>query len=89
MLLFAKADDGTHPPVPQVIRLGIDDSWESVEGLGSAGMVADQDTENLRRIQKGLKATRKPGITLANYQESRIRHLHQTLEMYINKGDAA
>lgn len=83
MLLFAKADDGSHPPPPPITWLGIDDSWESVEGLGSAGMVADQDTENLRRIQKGLKATRKPGITLAQYQESRIRHLHQTLDMYM------
>jgi hypothetical protein len=51
--------------------------------LGSAGFVADQDTENLRRIQKGLRATHKPGITLANYQESRIRHFHQTLDKYM------
>jgi Ring hydroxylating alpha subunit (catalytic domain) len=46
-------------------------------------MVADQDTDNLRRIQKGLKASRKPGVTLARYQESRIRHFHATLDAYL------
>ena len=35
-------------------------------------MVVDQDTDNLRRIQKGLRTSRKSGATLGNYQESRI-----------------
>lgn len=87
MLLFAKADDGSHPEPGPITWLGIDDKWESVPGLGSAGMVADQDTENLRRIQKGLKATRKRGVTLAQYQESRIRHFHETLDMYMEMGE--
>ncbi len=46
-------------------------------------MVADQDTDNFRRIQKRLKASRKPGVTLARYQESRIRHFHETLDAYM------
>jgi hypothetical protein len=49
-------------------------------------MVADQDTENLRRIQKGLRTSRKPGVTLARYQESRIRHFHSTLDSYMGVG---
>jgi hypothetical protein len=53
--------------------------------LGSAGFVADQDTENLRRVQKGLRATHKRGVTLANYQESRIRHFHNTLDSYVGE----
>jgi hypothetical protein len=48
-------------------------------------MVADQDTNNLMRIQKGLRTTRKPGVTLARYQESRIRHFHNTLDDYMAK----
>ena len=48
-------------------------------------MVADQDTNNLMRIQKSLRTTRKPGITLARYQESRIRHFHNTLDAYMAK----
>ncbi len=83
MLLFAKADDGSHPPAAAPVHLGIDDKWADTPAMGSAGFVADQDTENLRRIQKGVRATRKPGVTLANYQESRIRHFHQTLDRYL------
>ncbi len=47
-------------------------------------MVADQDTDNLIRIQKGLRTSRKPGVTLARYQESRLRHCHATLDDYVN-----
>jgi hypothetical protein len=39
-------------------------------------------------VQRGLHAARKPGITLANYQESRIRHFHGTLDGYISEGEA-
>lgn len=85
MLLFAKADDGSHPPAPAAVHLGIDDKWADAPEMGSAGFVADQDTENLRRIQRGVRATHKPGVTLANYQESRIRHFHQTLDRYLEK----
>ena len=48
-------------------------------------MVADQDTDNLMRIQRGLRTSRKPGVTLASYQESRIRHFHGTLDDYMTR----
>ena len=85
MLLFSKAEDGSHPPPAQIQWLREDQKWADAEGLGSAAMVADQDTNNLMRIQKGLRTTRKPGITLARYQESRIRHFHYTLDDYMAK----
>ncbi len=83
--LFPKAEDGSHPPTPEIIWLTEEEPWSKVEAMGSAAMVVDQDTDNLMRIQKGLRTTRKPGITLANYQESRIRHFHQTLDAYMAK----
>ena len=83
MFLFSKAADGTYPPPTPMRMLGIDQKWVDAPELGSAAMVADQDTDNLRRIQKGLKTTRKPGVTLARYQESRIRHFHATLDAYM------
>ena len=83
MFLFAKAPDGSHPEPAKMRMLGPDQNWTDAPELGSAAMVADQDTDNLRRIQKGLKASRKPGITLARYQESRIRHFHETLDAYM------
>ena len=83
MYLFAKAPDGSHPPPAKVTWLGLDAKWADAPELGSAAKVADQDTSNLRRIQRGLKASKKPGVTLAQYQESRIRHFHMTLDAYM------
>jgi phenylpropionate dioxygenase-like ring-hydroxylating dioxygenase large terminal subunit len=83
MFLFSKAPDGSHPPAATMTMLGKDQKWADAPELGSAAMVADQDTDNLMRIQKGLRASRKPGVTLARYQESRIRHFHETLDAYM------
>ncbi len=83
MFLFSKNADGSHPEPAQITWLGLDDKWTDAKELGASGMVADQDTDNLKRIQRGLRASKKPGVTLANYQESRIRHYHQTLDAYM------
>ncbi len=42
--------------------------------------VFDQDTGNLAMQYKGFLASEKAGQTLGNYQEVRIRHLHQTID---------
>ena len=47
--------------------------------LGVLGKVFDQDTFNMERVQLGLESTFKPGVTLANYQESKVRWLHTLL----------
>ncbi len=83
MFLFSKAPDGTHPAPAQMNLLREDQKWADAPELGSAAMVADQDTDNLMRIQRGLRASKKPGVTLARYQESRIRHFHETLDAYM------
>ncbi len=56
-----------------------------VAELGLLGPVFDQDLANLPFVQQGLKATRKPGITLADYQESRIRHFHHLLDTWMSR----
>ena len=83
MFLFSKAPDGSHPPPATMTMLREDQQWADAPELGSAAMVADQDTDNLMRIQRGLRASKKPGVTLARYQESRIRHFHATLDAYM------
>ena len=85
MFLFSKAADGSHPAPAAITWLSEDQPWSDANELGSAAMVADQDTDNLKRIQRGLRASAKPGVTLAVYQESRIRHYHQTLDAYMNR----
>ncbi len=82
-MLYPKTDDGSHPPPMKERRLGESDLWASVQELGSYGPVIDQDTPNFPRIQKGMKASRKQTVSLANYQENRIRAFHQTLERYL------
>ncbi len=81
--LFPKAEDGSHPRAPGIVWLTEEEPWSSVEAMGSSAMVIDQDTDNLMRIQKGLRTSRKPGATLGAYQESRIRHFHRTLDAYM------
>ena len=51
------------------------------EGLAN---IFDQDGANLPQVQRGMKASGKGTITLANYQEVRIRHFHKTLDKYLN-----
>ena len=84
MLLFAHPDEGPPPPPSPVVKLGLDDTWSDTAALGGAGMVVDQDTDNLVRIQRGLQANKRGKVTLAAYQESRIRHFHETLEQYLD-----
>ena len=83
MLLFAKPDEGSPPPPSPITKLGLHDSWSEAAALGGAGMVVDQDTDNLIRIQKGLQTNKRGTVTLAAYQESRIRHFHETLDHYL------
>ena len=83
MLLFASPDEGPPPPPSSTTKLGPNDSWSNAAALGGAGMVVDQDTDNLIRVQRGLQANKRGTVTLAAYQESRIRHFHETLEHYL------
>ena len=82
-MLYPKADDGSHPEPMKERRLGDDEAWSAIKELGSYGPVIDQDTPNFPRIQKGMKASTKKAVSLANYQESRIRAFHETLERYL------
>ena len=73
------------PPSAKVIHLGFDDDWTEAEDLGALAMVFNQDTGNLPRVQRGLHATRKPGVSLGRYQESRIRQIHHELDNWIKR----
>jgi len=89
--VLARVPDGTpRPPAAPLRRLGEDDSFTTIAEWGGLGEVFDQDVRNLRFITKGMKASHKRAVSLANYQESRIRHLHRTLDRYLGIGaDAA
>lgn len=83
MVLMRVADGAEKPaPVP-VHKLSAQEAWSQAEELGALGPIFDQDMGNLPYVQKGLKASKKNSVTLGNYQESRIRHFHNTLMKYI------
>lgn len=82
LILEPLADGAEHPEPPEPIRLEIEQSYTEVEALGWLGKIYDEDTGNLQLQQQGLKTTRK-GVTLGNYQEVRIRRVHQTLDEFL------
>jgi phenylpropionate dioxygenase-like ring-hydroxylating dioxygenase large terminal subunit len=88
-VLFLLPFSGPRPPAAQVRRLGEDESWTEAKELGGLGTVFDQDSSNLRRVQRGLRASSKGRVTLGEYQESRIRHIHHTLAGYLNPSSEA
>ena len=83
-MLHPIPEDGRRYETAREIKLEKGSLWASVEELGGYGPILDQDTPNMIRLTKGLKTARKRGVTLANYQENRIRHFHQTLDSYLD-----
>lgn len=89
LILEPLPEGASHPVPPDPVRLDVDQSYTEVAELRWLGAVYDEDTGNLRAQQQGFKASRKPGITLGNYQEARIRRLHMTLDEFVSGGGGA
>ena len=77
--------DGPRPAPMPYRELGLDDDWTEAPELGMLARVFNQDTFNLPKVQRGLPSLRK-GITLAHYQETKIRHFHWLLDQWLAKG---
>lgn len=79
---------GPRPAPAQPIRLDEDTSFQTVDGLDKGfATIYDQDVGNLRAQQEGVRTARK-GMTLGNYQEVRIRHLHTMLDRFASESSA-
>lgn len=84
VMLLLPVAPGAAKPAPFPKRwLEPHEKWSDVPELSFFGPVLDEDQEIMPRVQRGLRAARKPGVTLALYQESRIRHFRRTLEHYV------
>ncbi len=75
---------GSRPAPASVHWLDVDEPWTNAPELGSLANVFDQDTFNLGNVQRGLRAAVHEDVTLARYQETKIRHFHTLLEKYVN-----
>lgn len=83
MYLFIRSKDADAKRGVPIHWLGEDETFASAKELGGLAPVFDQDLANMERVQAGLHSTAKPGVTLANYQEVRIRHYHQVIDEYL------
>lgn len=89
MYLFVRSPDAPKKRGTAIHWLADEEPFTNARELGGLALVFEQDRSNLERIQKGLRVTHKPGVTLANYQEIRIRHYHRVIDEYIAEGEAA
>jgi len=81
--LFVAPFAGERPPPAPVHWLRDDETFTDAPELGMLGKVFDQDLFNMPKVQLGLETTFKPGITLGDYQESKVRWLHAKLTEWV------
>jgi hypothetical protein len=87
-VFFLSPYKGDKPKPVKRRDLTIDEPFTNATELGMLAKVFQQDVFNMCRVQEGLETTRKPGITLANYQEAKVRWLHKKLGEYITSEEA-
>ncbi len=83
MILHPKPTDGRPFETAAMQLLGPEDSWTKARGFEQLGMVFDQDTDNLVRVQRGLRFGRQDRLVLGDYLEIRIRHYHHRLDQQL------
>ncbi len=84
ILLKTKPSDGSPWETAEPFQIGHGESFAVVPGLDPyIANIYDQDTGNVAAAHQGALTAGRSGATLANYQEVRIRHMHQTLEKYL------
>ncbi len=84
VILRPRPIDGPAPRPPAPTELAVEDSYTLCKELDHGlAMVYDQDTANMAAQTRGFKGSVKRAETLGNYQESRARHLHHTVQRYL------
>jgi phenylpropionate dioxygenase-like ring-hydroxylating dioxygenase large terminal subunit len=76
-------EKAARPAPASVFEMG-EMPYTQIQGLGEFfGTTYDQDTSNLGRQQRGMKALLQKEQTLGRYQESRLRHFQNTIDRYL------
>ncbi len=78
-MLIRAPDSGPRPPAPKMLKLEPNDHFQP--HIGAMGEIFDQDDANMPFVQIGCNTWPgdPEGMTLARYQESRIRYYQQVL----------
>jgi len=83
VMLLQPVPASGRPPAARPRVLGSGETFADAPELGYLGRILNQDYATLGRVQRGLHATVRTDLTLAHYQEARIRHFHATLADYV------
>jgi nitrite reductase/ring-hydroxylating ferredoxin subunit len=84
ILLSAFPAGQERPPPAEPVRITVEESYTSVPGVDpNFGRIYDQDTGNMSAMQEGMKAAKRMTARFAEYQEMRIRHIHQVIDKYL------
>lgn len=83
MFMLPVPEGQERPPAAQIRWLGLDDDYMEAPELGRLAKVFNQDQLNLRAVQQGLRSVPEGRVTLAAYQETKIRHFHASLNDWL------
>ncbi|MFA7555752.1 MAG: aromatic ring-hydroxylating dioxygenase subunit alpha [Spongiibacteraceae bacterium] len=84
-MILMRYPKGTKKPDAALLNiLRPEQAFSEAKELGGLGPVFDQDDANMPQVQKGMLASKKGAVSLASYQESRIRHMHLTIDKYLD-----
>ncbi|MEI6496369.1 MAG: aromatic ring-hydroxylating dioxygenase subunit alpha [Actinomycetota bacterium] len=82
-VIFLAPFTGERPPPAPIHWLTDSETFTDAPELGMLAKVFDQDLFNMPKVQAGLESTHKPGVTLSNYQEAKVRWLHAKLDEWV------
>jgi phenylpropionate dioxygenase-like ring-hydroxylating dioxygenase large terminal subunit len=84
-VMFLTPYRGVKPPTAEVTWLGFDDPWSNATELQTLGLVMEQDSFNMEKVQLGLQTTRRDHVTTSTFQEGMIRWRHDLLTEWVEK----
>ena len=84
MLLMRFDERGGRPDDVAMVHVDAAQRFADTEGISRGfARVFDQDFSNLPEVHRGLYSLRDKQVSFGRYQESRIRHFHQTLDSFL------
>lgn len=87
MIFLLAPKDQPKPEFAPYRVLGPDERWEDAPELGYLAGVYDQDHSNFAPVQEGLRAKGDGDLTFAKYLDTRCRHLHHMIDVYMQRPD--
>ena len=90
VMFMLPVPDGQHRPQPaKCTFLDLHDDYTLATEFGTRlNKIFNQDYLNHRGVQKGLRNHPKGEVIFASYQESKIRHFHETLSKWLDSETA-